>query len=449
MKAELLMIQGENKNRQVIIQPSGKVVLGRHHLCEVILNDANVSRFHSLVIFSPKGSSIVDLGSATGTYLNDRRIQKSALIFGDEVRLGNNVFKFVRREGEGEDETKNKKERGDTSRGQWLQKHNTLKEVLIDDSNNLATEKHPCRGCKKEVTREDVLLGKAVFVKKRYYCEDCLPLEKAIPPVVAQYKLLMPLGGGSVSNVYKARHLYVDTVVAIKLMRTNLTTQKNIVERFFREAKFGIRFDHENIVRIYDAGKAQKYYYLVLEFFDGNTLYEVAANKPFSISQTIQIAKQLCNAVAYAHSWGVVHRDIKPSNVLINHTGELKLTDLGAAKEWENPESSDLTQRGQFIGTLRYQPPEQIANASKVDQRADIYAIGSCLYYCLTGRPPFEGKTLAELLDKVLGGKFVPIKDLCPEVPKPLDDLIMQCLQKDAKKRPQTMDEAQTYLKDL
>ncbi|BBM81761.1 FHA domain-containing serine/threonine-protein kinase [Candidatus Uabimicrobium amorphum] len=446
MKAELLMVQGENPERKIIIQPNGKVVLGRHHLCEVILNDANVSRLHTLVVFSPKGSSIVDLGSATGTYLNDRRVQKSALIFGDEIRLGKNVFKFVRRD---EAESDSKEAKANTTAKQQQLKHNTLKEVFIDDSENLANEKHPCRGCSKEITREDIILGKAVYFKKRYYCEDCLPLEKSIPPIVAQYKLLMPLGGGSVSNVFKARHVFVDTVVAIKLMRTNLTGQKNIVERFFREAKFGIRFDHENIVRIYDAGKAQKYYYLVLEYFDGKTLYEVAGQKPFSISQTIQIAKQLCNAVGYAHSWGVVHRDIKPSNVLINHTGELKLTDLGAAKEWENPESSDLTQRGQFIGTLRYQPPEQIANASKVDQRADIYAIGSCLYYCLTGRPPFEGKTLAELLDKVLGGKFTPIKELCPGIPVALNKLIMQCLKKDARKRPQTMEEVNVYLKDL
>ncbi len=466
MEAELVIVEGEDLNRKVPIPPHGKVLIGRHHACEAILDDSNVSKFHSLIIYSPKGSGIVDLGSRNGTFINNRRVKKYALTFGDEIRIGTSVFKFLKKR-RGPVSGRHPVATGKESESEKIAgvchncsvpvtKHELLESMTQQEGMTqllckkcLQLEGHRCQQCRVFVSGEDIATGKGVCYKERFFCENHLPLDKHTPSQVAQYKILMPLGGGSVSNVFKAKHLFMKTIVALKLMHSKLSSQKNIIERFFREAQFGVRFDDHNIIQVYDAGKADNHYYMVLEYFEGETLYEAAMNNPLPVSQVIQIAKQLSQAVNHAHSWGVVHRDIKPSNVLINETGEIKLTDLGAAKQWENPHASDLTQRGQFIGTLRYQPPEQIANASTVDQRADIYAIGTCLYYCLTGEPPFQGNVLAELLDNVLGGKYIPIEERIPQIPEALGKLITSSLQREADKRPQNMAELQAYLDEI
>ena len=453
MNAELVMLENGEVVRKIPIPARGKIMIGRIDVCEIILDDINISRIHSLVIFSPKGSIIVDLGSSSGTFVNDRRVEKSALFFGDEIRIGNFIFKFMRAQ---KDIPVNEESSVvDDGRRPTQTSPNMPIGISADSTLRVKVEEKTkvgggtCKRCETKVSEEDIAEGKGVCYKNRYFCERHLPLEQGTPSQIAQYKLLMPLGGGSVSNVYKAKHLFIQTIIALKLMRSKYASYPSVIERFFREARFGVRFDHPNIVRIYDAGKQDDSYYLIMEYFNGTTLYELAMQNPIPVALVLQIARQLCDAVAYAHSWGVVHRDIKPSNILINETGEIKLTDLGAAKQWENPHESGLTQKGQFIGTLRYQPPEQIANASEVDQRADVYAIGACLYYCLSGQPPFQGTSLAELLDSVLGGYYIPIKEVIPDIPPPLEEMITRSLQREAKERPQNMAEMQAYLNEL
>ena len=235
--------------------------------------------------------------------------------------------------------------------------------------------------------------------------------------VAGRFRLERPLGHGGMGAVYLAHHTALDREVAIKVLPVELSAEASFAKRFEREARSMARMDHPHIVRVYDFGRTQDGHpYFVMEFIDGCDLHHLIQNGKIDVPQALQIVTQICDALSYAHSMGIVHRDIKPSNVLIDRQGRVKIADFGLARPMEErkAESSALTQSGSVLGTLEYMAPEQLMG-KPADHRADIYALGVLIYELLTGdvprgawRPPSGVKPMDARLDEVVQRALQP-----------------------------------------
>jgi tetratricopeptide (TPR) repeat protein/outer membrane protein assembly factor BamB len=207
-----------------------------------------------------------------------------------------------------------------------------------------------------------------------------------------RYKLLEEVGRGAMGIVYRAMDNELDEIVALKILPDNLSSNTEALARFRREARSARRLSHRNIVRIHDIGEEMGRKYISMEFVEGATLKNlIRAAGGLEIPRILKYGCQILDALAYAHSIGIVHRDIKPANIIISHEDEVKITDFGIAKILESAES---TSEGAVIGTPLYMSPEQV-RGEPVDHRADLYSVGILLYECIEGKPPFLKGDLA------------------------------------------------------
>jgi len=221
-----------------------------------------------------------------------------------------------------------------------------------------------------------------------------------------RYRLLAMLGQGGASVVYRAEHIDLMKPVAVKVLKPELSSLEEAMERFQREARAVSRLDHPNVVRVTDFGRTSNgSLFLVMELVQGQCLAEVLRSRPIlPTSMVVSIAMEVLEGLAHAHEHGLVHRDLKPDNVMVDYSGGrivAKVLDFGIAKVIEERCDGSLTQPGRVFGTPRYMAPEQ-AKGAAVDARADLYAVGVCLYEMLSGRPPFPGEHAIEILQKVL-----------------------------------------------
>src|SRR6059058_5818691 len=208
-----------------------------------------------------------------------------------------------------------------------------------------------------------------------------------------RYRILRKLGTGGMANVYLAEDEVLGRRVAIKILDDRHAGDDQFVERFRREAKNAASLSHPNIVSIYDRGEAEGSYYIAMEYLDGRTLKELLVrNGPPPIPIAIDYARQILQAIGFAHRNGIVHRDIKPHNVVVGRDGRLKVTDFGIARSG----ASQMTEVGSIIGTAQYLSPEQ-ARGAETDSTSDIYSMGIVLYELLTGEVPFSGDTPLEI----------------------------------------------------
>lgn len=217
-----------------------------------------------------------------------------------------------------------------------------------------------------------------------------------------QYKILGHLGSGGMSTVYLAEHTLMQRRVAIKVLPKKRLEKSIYLERFIREAQAIASLDHPNIIRAYDIDHENDVHYIVMEYFpaeDLQHLVEKESKIPFP--RIVNILRQTADALSHAHEIGVIHRDVKPSNILVNAQGTAKILDLGLALLDENLYEGNIThiQEDTILGTADYLAPEQALDSHRIDARADIYALGGVLYFCLTGHPPFpEGSVSKRLL---------------------------------------------------
>jgi eukaryotic-like serine/threonine-protein kinase len=259
------------------------------------------------------------------------------------------------------------------------------------------------------------------------------------------YEIIEPLGAGGMGEVYRARDAKLKRDVAIKILPEEFSKDPERVSRFQREAEALAALSHQNIAAIYDLQQSDATRFLVLELVEGDTLAEILSKRgALPIDETLQIAKQICEALEAAHEKGIVHRDLKPANVKVMADGKVKVLDFGLAKAVESaPVSSALsnsptltmaaTNVGVIMGTAAYMSPEQ-AKGRAVDKRADIFAFGCVLYEMLTGRQTFEGDDVPELLGAAL--KIDPDWSRLPnETPRAIHRLLRRALKKDPRQR--------------
>jgi hypothetical protein len=236
--------------------------------------------------------------------------------------------------------------------------------------------------------------------------------------------------------VYKARDRSLERIVALKMILTGPLATAEDIQRFAVEAKAAAILDHPNIVPVYEIGQLENQHYFTMAFIEGDSLSGLIRNKGLVLSfpeaaLTIQV---MADAIQYAHDHGIIHRDLKPENVLVDKLGRPRITDFGLAKRLEV--DCCMTATGQIMGTPSYMAPEQ-AQGKPVTASADVYALGAILYFLLTRRPPFVGKTLMETLVQVSEKEPIPPRELNPSVawPPELEAICLKCLRKDPAER--------------
>jgi len=255
--------------------------------------------------------------------------------------------------------------------------------------------------------------------------------------LAVRYEIQTVLGIGGMGMVYKAADRELGELVAIKTLKPDIMEQdSSALERFKSEIRLARKIAHRNVVRTYDLGENGGVYFITMEFVDGKSLKDlIVARGRLPVSVVLPIAKQLCRALEVAHEEGVIHRDIKPANMVVQPDGVLKVMDFGIARLAKRTEGQ--TQAGMVVGTLEYMPPEQLLG-EEVDARADLYAAGVVLYECLTGKLPHTAETAITLVTKVLDETPVSPRELQPDVPQALSDLVMRTLSKNREDRPRT-----------
>jgi len=261
---------------------------------------------------------------------------------------------------------------------------------------------------------------------------------------IGRYQITARLGAGGMGEVFLAEDTKLGRQVALKVLPARFTADEQRVRRFILEARAASALNHPNILTIYEIEEFESTHFIATELVEGETLRRRIARGPVPPDEAMEIAVQVSSALSAAHAAGIVHRDIKPENLMTRADGYVKVLDFGLAKLTGQAkvvsEGSTLveTQMGLVMGTARYMSPEQ-ARGYKVDARTDIFSLGVVCYEMITGRPPFEGVTINDVIASVLQTEPPPVSHYVPDVPPELDRIIIKALVKDREDRYQTI----------
>jgi tRNA A-37 threonylcarbamoyl transferase component Bud32 len=265
-----------------------------------------------------------------------------------------------------------------------------------------------------------------------------LPGAEAPPGRVGDYEILEEIGRGGMGVVYRARHVTLHRLVALKMMLGRYFTDPEQRLRFRAEAAAVARLQHPHIVQLFESGEHEagaglSRPYFTLELVEGGSLAQRLAGRPAPPRQAAAWLETLARAVHYAHQQGIIHRDLKPSNILLTGDGQPKICDFGVAKLLAGPDLKTLS--GMLVGTAEYMAPEQAEGKTASEPATDVYALGAILYEMLTGRPPFKGTSTLDTLNQVRTQEAVPPRRLQPLVPRDLETVCLKCLEKDPRQR--------------
>src|SRR5262245_11107990 len=264
---------------------------------------------------------------------------------------------------------------------------------------------------------------------------------------LGRYEIRSKIGEGGMGEVYLAHDTQLDRQIAIKLLPTEIARDQQRLHRFLQEARAAAALSHPNIAHIYEIGEADGAHFIAMEYVEGTTLDKKIGGRPLPLSESLDIAIQIADALDEAHGKGITHRDIKSSNIMITPRGRVKVLDFGLAKvpQTATPEEisdSQLATRvktspGVVMGTVNYMSPEQ-ASGKEVDARTDIWSVGVVLYEMVTGRVPFEGSTPSHIIVAILEKEPVPLSAHVQNVPEALDWIVTETLTKEREERTQT-----------
>ena len=456
MHFELRVVHGECAGYQKSITKPERILIGRESTCDLTLSDPLLSRQHCLVEFKPNEIKVIDLKSRNGTFVNGQRIQETRVTFQDEIKVGRHLLQVF-------------SPPAPTNAAKSQSARVTL-----------------CSRCGNRIGDSELREMRAIRHGSHFYCENCIgqgiegqqavrvtrqisqsrrpvPLEtlptesyfpapdepratETIPQAqsttparqrIGAYEVMDILGEGGMGVVYKARHTFLDTVVAIKVIKEEMATHADILKRFLQEAKLGVGLDHPNILRIHDAGESEGMYFIAMEYFPGDDIaLLVKKTAPLSYQKVMHLAIQMADALSYAHERGVIHRDVKPSNILIDANMQIaKLADFGLAKAWQNAGAHHLTASGQTLGTIQYISPEQLEDSRNVDPQTDIFSLGASLYFTLAGTPPFGEEPIGRVIQNILHND--PPK--LPNIPDSLYEVLLKAMAKKRAERFATM----------
>lgn len=271
--------------------------------------------------------------------------------------------------------------------------------------------------------------------------DPAVELEHAAPSrTIGGYELLSELGRGGMGVVYRARQISIGRLVALKIIQGSRfeeaddTRRAILLERFRTEAKAAARLDHENIATVYEVGQFGDHPYYAMRLVEGTSLDKLVQAGPLPADRAVRYLVPIARAIDGLHSTGVVHRDLKPSNILIDEATDTPvLADFGLAKLIDAQQNVTLSDEG--FGSPPYMAPEQVLHATSATGAADIYSLGATLYHLLTGRPPFQAATPAEIARQIIFCEPIPLRQLNSSIARDLETICLKCLEKDEHRR--------------
>lgn len=271
---------------------------------------------------------------------------------------------------------------------------------------------------------------------------------EAIAPgdvIAGKYRIEREIGRGGMGIVFAALHVDLDQLVAVKILHEYAAYDQAAIARLLREARAAAKISSNHVVRVMDVGAlSEGGAYITMELLDGQDLADILREQgPLPVNDAVDYMIEACDAVAAAHAAGIVHRDLKPANLFVSRmpdgTPTIKVLDFGVSKivpkSGEVPASGDLTQTGQIFGSPNYMSPEQLRSATDVDGRTDIWALGVVFYELVSGKLPFAGKSMADVLASVVRDTPPLLSTVCPEVTPELAQVIARCLEKETSAR--------------
>lgn len=450
MNLELRITKGQKSGYLKQINKPERILIGRDASCDIsIPDDPLLSRQHCLIEITNSGIKVIDLRSRNGTFVSKQRIGEKILNLHDEIRVGSHVFQVVPQENLAPGVVGKCGQCGMTI----LKEHVQNKEAFRHG------EHIYCKTClergipgKKQIRKPQITMSDDIQrtvertspVQRAPIAQHVNPNRPQLPPGVptqiGPFQILGVLGEGGMGFVFKARHSYLENIVAIKVIKEEFTSEETVVKRFLQEAKLGISLDHPNILRIHDAGEANGNYYISMECFIGEDLNKIIKNHGSLIpAMIVKLAVQMSSGLGYAHQRGIIHRDVKPSNILVDKKGLVKIADFGLAKVRE--QAGQLTASGQMLGTIQYISPEQLEDAKSVSPQTDVFSLGGTLYFCLTGFPPFGEDPAGKVIENILRNNPPALQKIVTNMPPLLDKIIMKALAKKSSQRFKTMEE--------
>src|SRR6266496_753393 len=291
----------------------------------------------------------------------------------------------------------------------------------------------------------------------------------AVGTKLGRYEIRSQLGAGGMGEVYLAEDTRLHRKVALKVLPSDLASNRDRMRRFEQEATAAAALNHPNIAHIYEIGKADGVNFIAMEFIDGQTLRQYVHRGQTDLKKLLRHLQHVAEGLAKAHAAGIVHRDLKPDNIMITREGHAKILDFGLSKliEQQSPAAGSQTKDqsihddstiayeqhslpGTVLGTKGYMSPEQAqGKTTEIDQRSDIFSFGCILYEAVTGHKAFEGKDAIDTLNKVIRESVPPISDYRPDTPNHLQRIVRRCLAKDPEDRYQTIKDVAIELREL
>ena len=389
MSFQLTVISGQDEGREILLS-DGETTLGRSTRAKIQLGDLSISRQHCVFLLRGDELTVTDAGSSSGTIVNGSRTTQIVLNAGDELRLGNSILRVNQNLGEQK-----------TVMPAPVQQRASSDKELLD------------------------LTGTKIH----------------------DYQIERAVGEGKTGVIYQAHDTKKDRTVAVKILKPEVSEDKEGMQRFVRAMKTMFVVRHENLVRIYNVGKTGELTWVAMEYVDGESMAQVidriGTAGMLDWEYAFRVAVHGARALEAAANHSIIHRNIRPENILMREADQVvKLGDTMLAKALEGSMARQITRPGQLIGDLAYMSPEQTASAEHADGRSDLYALGATCYALLTGRPPFESRSFPELLEMIR-------KDT-PKSPKvfqlSINDLFSGCVMQLLKKRPEDRYQTPTAL---
>lgn len=273
---------------------------------------------------------------------------------------------------------------------------------------------------------------------------------------LAHYEIIERIGAGGMGEVYLAKDKKLDRRVAIKILNEKFSRSESNLHRFTQEAKAASALNHPNILVIHEIGENEETHFIVSEFVEGKTLREIFKEKTLNLSETLEISIQIASALSAAHAANIIHRDIKPENIIVRSDGLVKILDFGLAKlvahkpiGFEDTTiKQNETAEGMILGTVNCMSPEQ-AKGERVDARTDIFSLGIVIYEMLTGKTPFAGNSVSEILVNLMTAEPKPLSQFVRDIPEEIEHIVCKMLRKNKDERYQTMKSLSADLKEL